>query len=148
MTFRMFTATHKLRTDTTVRNIGKGRTQGGRMCAQILRTDVMGGVTKGASKDPASGQNKTCTLLRLYMKFLSYTRNFDQNVCLVGRILRKQGRNNLEKFSIGKIPIGKNFKSLPQRTDARVWEFCSKRRSVGFTVSSFSYTSMLQIPYV
>ena len=46
---------------------------------------------------------------------------------------------------IEKIPYRKNFffKVLHQRTDGRVWEFCSKRRSVGRGNFAFSSTFIL-----
>ena len=94
---------------------------------------------KDVCPDTKDIRNRRCEERRIkggrhvYLKFLCYTRNFDQNVCPVRRgILRKEGRTNL----YGKILYRKNFlwkilKVPLQRTVLRVWEFCSKRQSVG-----------------
>ena len=75
---------------------------------------------KGALKEVNLEQNKTCILLRLTSE---------------GRAHITQTSNNLyeKKYSIGKkSPVrGIFLKVPPQRTDARVWKCCSKRRSLG-----------------
>ena len=94
----------KLRSDPpTVRNTAKKRTQGKRMSAQILKTDAVDGV----KKDRKAHRGTTSS------------RNFDQNVCPVGRVHMTQTSALIWK----KFPIWENFKSPPpkkKRTDARV----------------------------